>query len=75
VTFYTRLLGFELIEQFGRAMAITRRDELTLWLAGRAGRVRVETAAGWPQARPGRLEPFRARSGRSRGAGRSAARE
>lgn len=36
VTFYTQLLGFELIEQFGRAMAITRRDDLTLWLAGPA---------------------------------------
>ena len=36
VTFYTQLLGFELIEQFGRAMAITRRGDLTLWLAGPA---------------------------------------
>jgi catechol 2,3-dioxygenase-like lactoylglutathione lyase family enzyme len=36
VSFYTELLGFELIEQFGPAMAIVRRDDLTLWLAGPA---------------------------------------
>ena len=34
VAFYTRHLGFELKQQFGPAMAITQRDELTLWLAG-----------------------------------------
>lgn len=34
VAFYTTLLDFELIEQFGPAMAIVRRDDLTLWLAG-----------------------------------------
>ena len=34
VAFYTRHLGFELRQQFGPAMAITQRDELTLWLAG-----------------------------------------
>ena len=34
VAFYTRRLGFELKQQFGPAMAITRRGELTLWLAG-----------------------------------------
>jgi catechol 2,3-dioxygenase-like lactoylglutathione lyase family enzyme len=34
VAFYTRQLGFELKQQFGPAMAITRRGDLTLWLAG-----------------------------------------
>jgi catechol 2,3-dioxygenase-like lactoylglutathione lyase family enzyme len=36
VSFYTGLLGFEMVEQFGRAMAMVRRDGLTLWLAGPA---------------------------------------
>jgi catechol 2,3-dioxygenase-like lactoylglutathione lyase family enzyme len=36
VSFYTELLGFDLVEQFGRAMAMVRRDDLTLWLAGPA---------------------------------------
>ena len=36
VSFYTELLGFELVEQFGPAMAIVRHDDLTLWLAGPA---------------------------------------
>ena len=30
VAFYTRQLGFELKQQFGPAMAITRRGDLTL---------------------------------------------
>ena len=34
VAFYTRQLGFELKQQFGPAMAITQRGDLTLWLAG-----------------------------------------
>jgi len=34
VAFYTRRLGFELKQQFGPTMAITRRGDLTLWLAG-----------------------------------------
>ena len=34
VAFYTGSLGFELIESFGSAMAMVRRDDLTLWLAG-----------------------------------------
>lgn len=33
VAFYTRL-GFALRQQFGPAMAIMARDDLTLWLAG-----------------------------------------
>jgi predicted enzyme related to lactoylglutathione lyase len=33
ILFYTRL-GFALRQQFGPAMAILERDDLTLWLAG-----------------------------------------
>jgi catechol 2,3-dioxygenase-like lactoylglutathione lyase family enzyme len=33
VAFYSRL-GFEVDQQFGPAMAIVGRDDLTLWLAG-----------------------------------------
>jgi predicted enzyme related to lactoylglutathione lyase len=36
VDFYTRLLGFTLEQQFGLAMAIVRRDDFSLWLAGPA---------------------------------------
>lgn len=34
VTFYTGLLGFEMVEMWGSAMAIVRHGDLTLWLAG-----------------------------------------
>jgi catechol 2,3-dioxygenase-like lactoylglutathione lyase family enzyme len=34
IAFYRDALGFELAHQFGPAMAILRRDDLTLWLAG-----------------------------------------
>lgn len=34
VAFYTGKLGFELIEQYGPAMAIVAREDLRLWLAG-----------------------------------------
>ena len=34
VRFYTDLLGFELLERFGPAMAIVRQGDLDLWLAG-----------------------------------------
>jgi catechol 2,3-dioxygenase-like lactoylglutathione lyase family enzyme len=34
VTFYTTHLWFELVNQYGPAMAIARRDDLTIWLAG-----------------------------------------
>ncbi len=34
IAFYTTVLDFELEEQFGPAMAIVRRDDLVLWLAG-----------------------------------------
>jgi len=32
--FYTGLLGFSLVQQFGAAIAIVQRDDATLWLAG-----------------------------------------
>jgi catechol 2,3-dioxygenase-like lactoylglutathione lyase family enzyme len=34
VGFYTGLLGFELKQQFGPAIAILAKDDLTLWVAG-----------------------------------------
>ena len=34
VAFYTERLGFALEQQFGPNMAILKRDELTLWVAG-----------------------------------------
>jgi len=34
VEFYTTHLDFKLIEQYGPAMAILSRDDVTLWLAG-----------------------------------------
>src|SRR5580658_1454165 len=34
LSFYVERLGFELVQQFGPAMAIVRRGDLSLWLAG-----------------------------------------
>jgi catechol 2,3-dioxygenase-like lactoylglutathione lyase family enzyme len=34
IAFYVERLGFELAQQFGPAMAIVRRGDLSLWLAG-----------------------------------------
>lgn len=34
VDFYCRFLGFAVEKQFGPAMAIVRRDDISLWLAG-----------------------------------------
>ncbi len=34
IRFFVDLLGFELRQQFGPAMAILARDDLTLWVAG-----------------------------------------
>jgi catechol 2,3-dioxygenase-like lactoylglutathione lyase family enzyme len=34
VRFYVDMLGFEVVEQYGSAMAITGNGDLTLWLAG-----------------------------------------
>ena len=36
VAFYRDLLGFDLIEQYGPAMAILSRDDLKVWVAGPA---------------------------------------
>jgi len=36
ITFYRGELGFEIRQQFGSAMAILARGDLTLWLAGPA---------------------------------------
>ena len=34
VDFYSSQLGFGVVEQYGPAMAILQRDDMTLWLAG-----------------------------------------
>ena len=34
VSFYVDGLGFEVVQDYAPAMAIVRRDDLTLWLAG-----------------------------------------
>ena len=34
IGFYVGGLGFEQVERYGEAMAIVRRDDLNLWLAG-----------------------------------------
>ena len=34
VAFYTRMLGFELVEKWGPPFAMIRRDDLTVWLSG-----------------------------------------
>lgn len=34
IDFYTKAFGFELVEQYGPAMAILKKDGLNLWLAG-----------------------------------------
>ena len=34
VRFYAEALGFEVVQQFGPAMAIVEHGDLTLWLAG-----------------------------------------
>lgn len=52
--FYVESLGFSLVEQFGPAMAILKRGDLSLWLAGpssSAGRAmpdgRKPVSGGW----------------------------
>lgn len=54
VAFYTTLLDFDLVEQFGPAMAIVQRADLTLWLAGPSSSAarpmpdgRQPVAGGW----------------------------
>jgi catechol 2,3-dioxygenase-like lactoylglutathione lyase family enzyme len=36
ISFYVGQLGFDVVERYGPAMAIVRRDDLDLWLAGPA---------------------------------------
>ena len=54
VNFYTQSLGFELHQQFGPAMAILKRDDYSLWLAGPLASAakpmpdgRAPTPGGW----------------------------
>ena len=54
VAFYTTLLDFDLDEQYGPAMAIVHRSDLTLWLAGSTSSAarpmpdgRVPESGGW----------------------------
>lgn len=51
VAFYTTHLGFALKQQFGPAMAIVARDDLTLWLAG------PKSSAAQPMPDGSRPEP------------------
>ena len=46
VLFYQDHLGFELMQQFGDAMAIIERGDLALWLAGPAASARKPMADG-----------------------------
>lgn len=46
VLFYQDHLGFELMQQFGPAMAIIERGDLALWLAGPAASARKAMADG-----------------------------
>ena len=34
IEFYTKYLGFQLVDQMGPAFAIVRKDDLNLWLSG-----------------------------------------
>ncbi|MEE8518547.1 MAG: VOC family protein [Dehalococcoidia bacterium] len=36
VSFYVQHLGFELVNQFGTAIAMVAKDDLTLWISGPA---------------------------------------
>ena len=54
VAFYVEHLGFTLEEQMGKAFALVRRDDLTLWLSGPASSAarpmpdgRQPLAGGW----------------------------
>lgn len=54
VRFYLDALGFRLVQQFGPAMAIVEKDDLTLWLAGPTASAskpmpdgRIPSPGGW----------------------------
>ena len=72
IAFYDRL-GFAVVQQFGPAMAIVRREDLDLWLAGPAASAarpmpdgRQPEPGGWNRVvvtvddLPGRVEELRA---------------
>ena len=55
--FYTEMLGFEVVERYGPAIAIVRRGDLDLWLAGPPSSAarpmpdgRTPTPGGWNRA-------------------------
>ena len=73
VTFYTGLLGFELEQQFGPAMAILRLGDLTLWLAGPLASAAKPMPDG-KQPLPGGWNRFVIDGGRPAGPRREAAR-
>ena len=75
IDFYTGLLDFVLGERFGDAMAIIRRGDLTLWLAGPAASAsrampdgRVPQPGGWNRIVV-EVEDLRAEVSRLRAAG------
>jgi catechol 2,3-dioxygenase-like lactoylglutathione lyase family enzyme len=54
VAFYRDLLGFEVADQMGAALALVRREDLTVWLSGPASSAarpmpdgRQPTPGGW----------------------------
>ncbi len=50
VAFYTKQLGFELVEQWGPPFAMVRRDDLTLWLSGPGSSASRPLSSGtWPR--------------------------
>ena len=51
IAFYTGLLGFELKQNFGPAMAILAKDDLVLWVAGPVASAQRPMSEGshlWP---------------------------
>lgn len=75
VAFYTEHLGFALAQQFGPAMAILERGDLTLWLAGPNASARKPMSDG-TRPEPGgwarivvRVDDLEAEVARLRGAG------
>jgi hypothetical protein len=51
VAFYSKQLEFTVQQQFGPNMAILRRGDLTLWLAGRMPRRRAPCRTGASRSR------------------------
>ncbi len=57
VGFYTGLLGFEVKQKFGPAMAILAKDDLVLWVAGPAASAQLPMPDG-SQPAPGGWNRF-----------------